>query len=209
MTTPMRPCPFEADLAIVDAALRATFPDDFDRRCMYAAFGLRDRLRAAGHLAEILAGDFLCFSLSQDGSQAILDGFGTVSADPPSHFWVEAAGIRLDLGPCYLPRRARFAAVDIPPLCWALSVPLPHYLRYRPSLRYHPDVELAPDSPLIDRLASFRAACTRDVATTPQPPWRWVLRSPGAVTAAARSGDPWARGARRFLRVAQPSELPF
>lgn len=133
---------YERILAVVDAALRATFPDDFDARCMYAAFGVRDMLREAGQPAEILAGDFLCFSVSKDGQEALMEGFGAHATTPPSHFWVEAAGRRLDLGPSYLPRRSRLDAAAIPPLNWGLSEPLPVYLRYRERQRWHPDVEL-------------------------------------------------------------------
>ena len=59
-------------LGVVDAALRVTFPDDYDARCMYAAFGVRDLVRAAGQPAEILSGDFLCFSVSKDGREALM-----------------------------------------------------------------------------------------------------------------------------------------
>lgn len=199
----------ERSLAIVDEALRIAFPSDFDTRCMYAAFGLRDLLRSAGLPAQIVAGDFLCFSMSTDGRQAIMDGFGSPSANPPSHFWVETDRLRLDLGPFYLPRRARFDAVSVPPLCWTLPVRLPHYLRYRPRLRHHPDAELPPDSPLSSNLARFRQVCADVALRAPSPPWRWLLSSPGSVTAAARNGDTWARGARRFLSVSTASALPF
>lgn len=200
---------FERILGVVDAALRVTFPDDYDARCMYAAFGVRDLVRAAGQPAEILAGDFLCFSVSKDGREALMEGFGKPAANPPSHFWVEAAGRRLDLGPSYLPRRSRFDAAPIPPLNWGLSAPLPLYLRYRERQRCHPDVELAPDDPLAERLSQFRSTCASLAASTPTPPWSWLLYGPGAVARAARTGDRWAQGALHFLKVADRQALPF
>ena len=199
----------ERILAVVDAALRATFPDDFDARCMYAAFGVRDLLRAAGQPAEILAGDFLCFSVSKDGKEALMEGFGAQAAAPPSHYWVEAAGRRLDLGPSYLPHRSRLDAAAIPPLNWGLSEPLPVYLRYRERQRWHPDVELPPGDPLAERLDRFRSGLAQAAGAPPAPDWPWVLHGSGAVTRAARGGDPWAMGALRFVKVANWRTLPF
>lgn len=199
----------ERILGVVDAALRVTFPDDYDARCMYAAFGVRDLLRAAGQSAAIVAGDFLCFSVSKDSREAMMEGFGTPAADPPSHFWVESAGRRLDLGPSYLPRRSRFDAVPIPPLNWGLSAPMPLYLRYRESQRWHPGVELPPADPLADRLSQFRSILAQAATAPPAPAWSWLLHGPGAVTRAARAGDRWAQGALRFLKVGDRQALPF
>lgn len=199
----------ERILVVVDAALRATFPGDYDARCMYAAFGVRDLLRASGQPAEILAGDFLCFSVSKDGREALMEGFGAQAAIPPSHFWVEAAGRRLDLGPSYLPRRSRLDAAGIPPLNWGLSAPLPLYLRYRERQRWHPDVELPSGDPLAERLGRFRAVLAQVATAPPASGWPWVLHSSGAVTRAARTGDPWALGALRFLKVADRRTLPL
>lgn len=199
----------ERILSVVDAALREYFPNDYDARCMYAAFGIRDLLRAAGESAQIVYGDLLCFSVSSDGREAQLEGFGTSDTSRPSHFWVEAAGRRLDLGPYYLPRQSRLEAVQTPPVCWTISAPTPFYLRYRTHQRNHPDVELPPDDQLTERLSAFRATCARLSNTNPVPGWRWLLRSPGSVTAAARTGDRWAIGALKFLRTASLRQLPF
>lgn len=200
---------FDRALATVDAALRQFFPEDFDARCMYAAFGVRDLLRAAGQPAEIVYGDFLCFMTSQDGRDALFTGFGTADGDRPSHFWVEAAGYRLDLGPYYLVRQARFRAAPIPPLCWKLAAPLPIYLRYRVLQRCDPDVELPPGDPLVERVAGFRAKCLEVSADAPAAPWPWALTNPGAVTQAARAGDVWASGALHVLKQAHLQRLPF
>jgi len=197
----------ERVLAAVDAALRQTFPHDFDTRCMYAAFGVRDLLRAAGERAQIIAGDFLCFSVSRDGRSALMEGFGKMDANPPAHFWVEAAGRRLDLGPHYLPRRSRMEVAAIPPVCWSLGSPLPHYARYRERQRFDFDVELSPADPLVERLREFRSICAQQPAASPH--WRWMLRSQGSVTAAARDGDTWAKNALLFLKCTTVGQLPI
>lgn len=205
----MEPADITHILAVVDAALREAFPDDYDARCMYAAFGVRDRFRAAGQPATIVGGDFLCFSVSKDGREALMEGFGAASATPPSHFWVEACGRRLDIGPHYLPRRSRLDAAPIPPLNWGLSAPLPPYLRYRARQRWQPEEELPPGDALADRVAWFRAACARRATAPAAPRWAWLLHGPGAVSRAARGGDAWAQGALHFLKVTDPRTLPF
>src|ERR1700686_4584001 len=79
-------------LIIVDQTLREVFPDDFDQRCMYAAFGLRLLLKQVGLKPQIIGGDFLCFVLSTDSRKATLQGFGSHTSPKPSHYWVEADG---------------------------------------------------------------------------------------------------------------------
>jgi hypothetical protein len=198
----------EQVLGVVDSALRAHFPDDFDARCMYAAFGVRDRLAALGQSATIVTGDVLCLSASRSCAAPMLEGFGTQDGTAPSHFWVEAAGRRLDLGPHYLARRSRLDALPSPPVAWGLDVPQPLYLRYRVRER-HPEFELPSNDPLAKRLAGFSADCARRAEEVPTPSWTWLLRSPGSVRAAARAGDTWARTALLFEARVDRSHLPF
>lgn len=199
---------YERILAVVDAALREAFPENYDARCMYASFGIRDLLREAGEPANILAGDFLCFTVGRDG-KPLLEGFGNSHDGRPSHFWVESGGRLLDLGPCYLPRRSRLNAVPMPPVSWRLSSPLPLYLRYRRLQRWPQDVELHPDDPLGDRMNQFRQVLTRLATTRLTPPWSWMLHSPSAVTRASQAGDPWAYATLQFLKIADIRTLPF
>lgn len=202
----MDPAELESVLARVDATLRGVFPDDFDRRCMYAAFGVHDLLVAGGHAAEVAAGDFLFLTVSRD--QLLMEGFGTADlAGPPSHFWVEADGFRVDLGPHYLAHRTRLpGATAAPPLCWKRGTPLPHFARYRERERVQ---ALAVDDAVAERLQRFRAACLEATAPAIGPPWAWLLRSPGSVTAAVRQGDLWAAGAQAYLKRSRLADLPF
>ena len=202
----MDPAELESVLARVDATLRRVFPDDFDTRCMYAAFGVHELLLAGGYAAEVVAGDFLFLTVSRD--QLLMEGFGTTDlAGPPSHFWVEADGARIDLGPHYLAHRSRLpGATAAPPLCWGRSTPLPRFARYRERERVQ---GLAVYGAVAERLHRFRAACLEAAVPPVGPRWTWVLRSPGSVTAAGRQGDLWAAGAQAYLKHSRLADLPF
>lgn len=199
-------------LAVVDQVLRTTFPDNFDQRCMYAAFGIRDLLRLRGISAEIVGGDVLCFVLSQDARQSTLQGFGNASSELPSHFWLESDGVLLDLGPHYLPRGSSYPALAMPVVRWPLKAELPLFLRYRRRIRYHADVQLQqPDPAITRRMNTFLARCfEHDRSGQPvKTDWTWELTGMPAVRQAAQRGDRWARGAFLFLERATRAELPF
>jgi len=197
-------------MGLIDSMLRELFPDDYDARCMYAAFGLSSLLRQLGLDARIVGGDFLAFVVSKDGRQANLQGFGQGSDSAlPSHFWVESSGRLLDLGPHYLPRKSSFPAATIP----AIALPLaqsPLFLRYRPKIRYEPDVQLASDDAITGRMRAFLKECNRrwEKGIRPTLP-TWIFNGKEALQRAATGRDPWAQSAIQFARRARIEELPF
>jgi hypothetical protein len=99
-------------LYVVDCSLRKEFPEDFYKRCMYAAFGSTALLQDAGYEANIVGGDFLAFVVAKSEQRAGLQGFG-LGTDQPSHFWVEVDNTIVDVGPHYLPEDSRFPAASL------------------------------------------------------------------------------------------------
>lgn len=205
--------PVTRSLAIVDKALRATFPDDFDKRCMYAAFGLRQLLQEAGQTAQIVGGEFLCLVISPDGRQATFQGFGTPSeqASEPSHYWVEVGQTLVDLGPHYLPRRSPHRAASMPLVRWSLQTNLPPFLRYKETVRYDQNVELVADAAISKRMDDFLFRCQQEsrsaIGDVKLPGWQF--RDIGSLQHAAQRGDAWARGAMSFIKTRPTVSLPF
>ena len=115
-------------LLVTDATLRATFPSDFHKRCMYASVAIASLLEDAGLEAEVAGGDFMCAVVSTDGRQLSLQGFGTSGVGESSHYWVHANALHIDPGPAYLPYespylhpRFRLSRGRTPrrfPMCW-------------------------------------------------------------------------------------------
>lgn len=197
-------------VSVVDSALRAMFPQDYDKRCMYAAFGLRVLLREAGVNAKIIGGDFVAFVVARTEKRAGMEGFG-FGEEYPSHYWVETEDTLVDLGPHYLPRASSYPAAKMPIVTWRTDEPLPLYLRYRTRIRYGPDVELASDAAITARMCDFLEQCANcKNARLGQPKLpSWVLTGTSSLVSAAERGDVWARNAMRFSRVARAEELPF
>lgn len=193
-------------LRVVDRALRDAFPTDFHKRCLYAAFGTRDVLRARGVPAVIVGGDFRCFMMSRDRKRATLEGFGgSAERNQPSHFWLECDGRRLDLGPHYLPRESQYPVVSVPVVRWSMQSELPSFLRYTPNVFYDRDAVLNSTAEVIERMAQFVERCyTLDRSMKPIPAkWDWELTDMTSLKSAASRGDRWAQGAIRYLSIIQ------
>lgn len=201
--------PIRRSFHIVDKGLRAVFPDSYWKRCTYAAFGMRMLLQEVGITSHIVFGDMLCFTMTHDGKKPLLGGYGNAPGDAPSHYWLEAAGSILDLGPHYLPCSASRPIVGVPLIRWPVNTPMPSYLRYREAGRGDHTLRSSPS--IADRVAQFLEHCqvlrqsSQFVTAVPT----WQLKGEESLRLAARKGDPWARGALIFASRINPLELPF
>jgi hypothetical protein len=200
----------EPILTTVANALRVEFPDDFHKRCMYAAWGVRSLLTDTGVRAEIIGGDFVAFVVSRDGTRAGMQGFAH-SKDQCSHFWVEASGRLIDLGPYFLPNESSYEVVQMPAVAWELSQQLPRYLRYRIQKRFGQDAPLNKDPTINARGAAFVERC-HGIAHSSNVPSKfptWIVTGPASVEIAANRKVPWAIGATRFARRSDSADVPF
>lgn len=200
----------ERILTNVADALHAEFPDDFHKRCPYAAWGVRSLLSDAGMQAEIVGGDFVAFVVSRDGARAGMHGFAH-SKDQCSHFWVESSGRLIDLGPYFLPHESSFDVVPMPAVAWELSHPLPRYLRYRVQDRFDQLALVNKGRAINARCAAFVERC-RDNARSSNVPSKfptWIVTDPSSVEIAANRKAPWAIAATRFAKRSDPGDLPF
>lgn len=186
------------------------FPADYYKRCMYASFGLSALLNDEGIGAQIIGGDFLCAVVSKDGSRMTLQGFGAQYGGPPSHFWVEAQGMLLDLGPMYLPFESSFPASSLPVLLWPVAMKLPDFIAYRERVRYSEEVENL-DSEIRRRNDEFVAHCreTSRTCASHVSLETWQLKDFNSLHQAATRGDMWARAVVVFLRRSLKAEFPF
>lgn len=200
----------ERVLAVVDRCLRKTFPTDYHKRCVYAAWGVQSLLNDLGYAPVAVGGDFAAFIVAQDNSRAGLAGFA-FNAEQCSHFWIECGDRLIDIGPSYLPLEASYPVARMPALAWRMDDPLPAYLRYRVQMRFSPEDRLSTDPVIEARAERFVAACRARAAAQ-----RGHLVFPtglisgdASVRAIAGKGDSWARGALRFSAMADWSSLPF
>lgn len=201
--------PVVSALLLTDAALRAVFPSDFHKRCMYAAFAIASLLEDAGLDAQVAGGDFLCAVVSTDGRQLSLQGFGTTGVGDASHYWVHANGMLIDPGPAYLPYESPYPAASPPALTWANALPLPPVLAYRERVRVTPDAAIS-DPVIAQRVADFVAHCRtrRDAGSAWGHPPFWLLRDMAALRHRAQRRDPWALAAQTFLRRGMKANFP-
>ncbi len=199
----------ERVLCVADRCLKAQFPDDYHKRCLYAAFGVHSLLQSLGHKPVIVGGNFLAFVVSRDQAQASMQGYG-MSPTEHSHYWVELDGALIDLGTHYLPVGASFSASPMPALCWDERYPMPKGLRYVPEARYVTGEMTGLEPHIVEKMVPFLAACNARM-TRPLVKARigkWLATSPSSIKQAAIAGDPWARAVIRYETM--PAErLPF
>lgn len=131
----------EKALAVVDWCLRRQFPDDYDARCMYSAFGVAHLLNKAGIQSFVSGGEIRVFTSTQDGQGHGAQGFGASKTDEPSHYWVDCGDRLLDLGPSYLPYRSSSPIASMPIVAWNYTPGMPRFLSYNAQISFHPEVE--------------------------------------------------------------------
>jgi hypothetical protein len=200
----------ERVLAAVEACLCETFPDDFYRRCPFAAFAIRALLRDAGVEAVLAGGQFAAFVMTPDQARLALQGFKS-GHEPHPHYWVEADDRLIDLGPHLLAFGSEYPIVPMPALAWGMSAPLPAAFRYKARQRYPADSRMSLDPALCAQADRFVDQC-RDVlneALRPRNFPTWIASSYASLVAAVERGDPWAAGAMGFEQMAQNHPLPF
>lgn len=198
-------------LSIVDRALRGTFPTDYPKRCLYAAFGIQALLLDLGHDASIQGGDAVAFMVSRSGSRASMQGFAGAS-EGQAHYWVVVSERLVDIGPHYLPEDSSFLAAPVPMVFWDLKAKLPTYLRYRALEDFGTATSLVATDEIHERMDAFIAQCRRKSKQQlgqPKLPM-WLLTSQASVELNAARGDAWAKGALRFASMSTAQQgLPF
>ena len=200
-------------LSVVDWCLKHQFPDNYDARCMYSAFGASTMLNEAGLVAQIITGDVYAFTVTPSGDQAIIQGFVGGTTEKPSHFWTECEGRILDVGPSYLPKRSRIPVAPMPRIGWHKKASLPNYLTYDEQVRYAPDVGTAFTLEMEERMDGFLKLCKKRWASkvAKHKPKSWLLTGVQSIERASRAGDKWAKGALRYERMdgpRRPQPLP-
>lgn len=200
----------ERVLAVVEACLCETFPDDFYRRCAFSAYGVRALLRDAGMDAVLVGGQFAAFVMTPDESRMAVQGFKSGS-EPHPHYWVEAEDRLIDLGPHLLPFGSEYPIVAMPAFAWDVSAPLPTAVRYRARQQFPADSRMSIDPKLCAQADAFVADCRARIADSQHAPVlpTWVASSYASLIAAIERQDPWACGAKRFEQMAQNQPLPF
>lgn len=199
----------ERALAVVEVCLCETFPVDFHRRCAFAAHGLRALLRDDDLDAQLVGGKFAAFVMTPDGKRLAVQGFEK-ARDPAPHFWVEAYGRLIDLGPYLLAFGSDYEVVSMPAVAWDLSLPLPAALRYKASHRLSAESRMSSDPEVCAQSDSFIDRCRTLASTAPAPPLpTWLATDPAALIAAIGRGDAWATGAQKFEQHSQHQALPF
>ncbi|MCS2611148.1 hypothetical protein [Halomonas dongshanensis] len=196
--------------ATTDWCLRNSFPDDYDARCLYSACAIQTILKSKRVKAIIVGGNVGAFTLSTDGREALLEGFGGGDITQPSHYWVEANGVILDPGVSYLPKRSRMSAVSMPMIAWTKNNALPKYIQYIEKVRYAEEAEYIFPSDIANRVAEFIARCEKRYTsrTAKKKLSTWLLTNQKDLDKAARSGDRWATGAIRFQSMGSVPTIP-
>jgi hypothetical protein len=200
----------EQVLAAVEALLCESFPDDFYRRCAFAAFGVRALLRDSGVDAVLVGGQFAAFVMTPDQGRLAIQGFRS-GHEPHPHYWVEAEDRLIDLGPYLLAFGSDYPIVPMPALAWDMSAPLPASFRYKAQQRYPADSRMSIDPKLCAQADAFVQRCREKLAERDSALRlsTWLATSYASLMAAVEREDSWACGAKRFEQVAQNHPLPF
>ena len=195
--------------ATTDWCLKNSFPNDYDSRCLYTACAIYSILKREGVKAIIVGGDVGAFTMSSDGRQASLEGFGGSTENQLSHYWVEANGILLDPNISYLPKGSRIKRVPMPMVAWRQSKVLPNYLQYKEKIRYDENVKFAFPDEIAIRVSTFIELCKKRYASkvAKKKLSTWILSSSKGLNREGESGNKWATGAIRFQSMSSGPTL--
>jgi hypothetical protein len=198
-------------LSVVVRSLRKEFPEDFYKRCAYAALGTRALLSELGINAEIVGGDFVAFVVATDNSRGGLQGFGGGQAYS-SHFWVLVENrLLVDVGPHLLPAGSSYPIAKMPLVAWDFETPLPAYLRYRALERFPAGAPIGTLLGHEERSGRFVESCRKRAVTqvVGTAPVSWLLTGERATYDSAKRQDKWSIGALRFADLSEATTLPF
>lgn len=196
--------------ATTDWCIKNTFPADYDARCLYSACAIHSILKNEGIKAIIVGGNVGAFTMSSDGRQALVEGFGGGDVNQPSHYWVEVDGFILDPNVSYLPKSSRIQAVPMPMIAWDKNTPMPQYLQYKYTIRYSEEVEYVFPNEILVRISDFIESCKKRYSSkaAKKKLSTWLLASPKDLNNAAKAGDKWASGAIRFQSMRSAPRVP-
>ena len=184
-------------LTVVLGCLREHFPDDYFRRCAFAARGIRALLDKDGIDGHAVGGRFTALAVARFGPRYALQGF-TDSPEPYPHLWVETPQRLIDLGPYLLPYGSPFPIVAMPPLIWDRAEPLPAALRYEPIDVVSDDAPFSVDLLVAREAEAFVTLCMDHCADEARFP-HWIATGRQALD--RQIDDRWVQGVRHFEQV--------
>lgn len=193
---------------IVNKALQSYFPEDYQARCMYAAYGTQSVLQTMGYQSRIVAGSFGIFSLARDGSRVTFDIWGGNDTGV-SHFWCVVNGRILDPTSPFMSHKGAFPKYPAPIVYWDATKPMPRCFRYTYACDLDPRSIEKHDAGMKKRRAEFVALCDEKLQRTKgQPRMKsWLLKDMSSLRIAARSGDGWAAGALKLEEMPGNDQL--
>ena len=159
-------------------------------------------------MVPLVGGDFAAFIVATVGNKAGLQGFG-LGTNQCSHFWVEAEGRLIDVAPYFLPADASYPIVPMPAVAWDMAYVRPQALRYRAVQRFPESTNFSADPAIQKRGNDFIQLCRERISQRPVARFpTWIVTGPASLEIAAKKGNQWALGAKRFETIAQASNLP-
>ncbi|MBU2708725.1 hypothetical protein KCM76_22220 [Zooshikella marina] len=196
--------------ATIDWCIKKYFPDNYDARCLYSACAIHTILVSCGVKAQIVGGNVGIFTVSIDGREALLQGFGGSDATQPSHYWVETSELILDPGAAYLPKSSQIKVVPMPMVAWRKTNPLPSYLQYQDKIRYAVDAEYMFAEDIATRISDFIELCKKRYTSraAKKKLVTWLLTSPDSLNNAAKLGNKWAKCALHFQSMKSVPTIP-
>jgi hypothetical protein len=183
-------------LAVVFHCLRESFPDDFYRRCAFAARAIRELLLRDGVESHAVGGRFTALAVGRFDARYALQGFQG-GPEPYPHLWVETEHRLIDLGPHLLPFGSPFPLVPMPALAWNKGDPLPAALAYEQIDVIADHAPFSVSDEVSAQARSFVDCCLDMMAASPL---TFLLTGARALTEAEQAGDAWARAVARFQK---------
>ena len=195
----------------VDQELRQSFPDDYWKRCMYAASATKTLLEKLGKNSIVVSGDFIGFVVSPDSKTASFRGFASAE-NSAAHLWVECENTLLDIMPFYLPddNENQNSMCKLAPIAWNQKERLPPAISYIVKTRYAVDFKFRGMPGYQEKITAFSDACVERMAQTRRvkPHFNWVLSDSKILSVMANIRDPWAMSLVKYENMPNPPTKP-